>query len=277
MILLDGKKLSEKILENIKKELEKSTCKPTLAVVLVGQDSASKIYVKNKNECAEKLGINSICLKLPDTISEDELCIKVKELSDRKDITAILVQLPLPKHINPNKVIDQISPNKDVDGFHPYNLGCLLSGIKSFAVPCTPKGIIRLLKEYNIKLEGKNVVVIGRSNIVGKPTAQLFLQENSTVTICHSRTKNLPEITKRADIIVVAVGKSKFITSEYIKENAIVIDVGISRNEQGRLSGDVDFENVKNKVQYITPVPGGIGPMTIAMLMENTIELFKQK
>ncbi len=273
MILLDGKALSEKIINNLKEKVSKLVKIPTLAVILVGDDKASKIYVNKKNECAKNIGINSICLNFPETVSEEELQKEIEKLANNSDIDAILVQLPLPKHINKNNIINKIPAKKDVDGFHPYNLGCLLSGVKPFAVPCTPKGIMRILNEYAIKVEGKNIVVIGRSNIVGKPLAQLMLNENATVTVCHSKTKNLKEITNKADVLIVATGKPKLIDASYVKEDSVIIDVGISRQNDGKLSGDVDFETVKNKAAYITPVPGGVGPMTIAMLMENTIEL----
>lgn len=277
MILLDGKRVSEKIINDLKVKISQLEKTPTLAVVLVGNDEASQIYVKRKNECAKNTGINSICLNFPNSITEAELAKEVEKLAANNDIDAILIQLPLPKHINKNTIINKIPPNKDVDGFHPYNSGCLLSGVEPFAVPCTPKGIIRILKEYNITVEGKNVVVIGRSEIVGKPVAQLMLKENATVTICHSKTKNLKEITNQADILIAATGKSKLIDKSFVKDDVVIIDVGISRNNEGKISGDVDFESVKNKASYITPVPGGVGPMTIAMLMENTLELFLKK
>ena len=277
MILLDGKALSEKIVNNLKEEVSKLKKKPTLAVVLVGNDSASKIYVNKKSECAKKIGINSISLNFPENITEQKLQAEVEKLANNDNVDAILVQLPLPNHINKNNIITKIPPEKDVDGFHPYNLGCLLSGIRPFAFPCTPKGIIRILKEYNIELEGKNAVIVGRSNIVGKPVSQLMINENATVTVCHSKTNNLKEITKQADILIVAIGKAQFIDESYIKNGVVVIDVGISRNQNGKLSGDVNFEKVKSKASFITPVPGGVGPMTIAMLMENTIELSSNK
>ncbi len=277
MILLDGKALSEKIMNNLKVKIAELDKAPTLAVVLVGTDSASQIYVNKKNECAKNLGIKSVCLNFSESITENELLAEIDKLANDDEIDAILVQLPLPKHINKNNVINKIPPNKDVDGFHPYNIGCLLSGVEPFALPCTPKGILRLLKEYNITIEGKNVVVIGRSNIVGKPAALLILKENATVTICHSKTKNLKDITRQADILIVATGKPKFIDKSFVKEDAVIVDVGINRNSDGKLSGDVDFESVKDKASYITPVPGGVGPMTISMLMENTLELCLKK
>lgn len=274
-IILDGKKLRDKIFENLKAELDKMSEKPTLAVILVGENPASQIYVRNKKKTAEKLGINSISIEYPADISENELLSKIQELNNDKNITAILVQLPLPEHINKNKIIDAILPQKDVDGLTPYNLGKLFSGEEPYVYPCTPKGILLLLDEYNIELDGKNVVVVGRSNLVGKPVAQMLLKRNATVTMCHSHTKNLSEITKTADIVVSAVGKN-VIGEKMLKSNCVVIDVGIFRDENGKLSGDVDFENVSKISAYISPVPGGVGPMTIASLMLNTVELAKK-
>ena len=270
--ILDGKKLRDKIFEDLKDKINKMKKKPTLAVILVGENPASQIYVRNKKKTAEKLGINSLSIEYPADISEKELVAKIEELNNDKNVTAILVQLPLPKHINKNKVIDAILPQKDVDGLTPYNLGKLFSGEKPYVYPCTPKGILLLLDEYNIELDGKNIVVIGRSNLVGKPVAQMLLNRNATVTMCHSHTKNLSEITKTADIVVSAVGKN-VIGEKMLKSNCVVIDVGIFRDENGKISGDVDFENVSNVAAYISPVPGGVGPMTIASLMLNTVEL----
>lgn len=274
-IILDGKKLRDKIFESLKAELDKMSEKPTLAVILVGENPASQIYVRNKKKTAEKLGINSLSIEYPADISENELLSKIQELNNDKNITAILVQLPLPEHINKNKIIDAILPQKDVDGLTPYNLGKLFSGEEPYVYPCTPKGILLLLDEYNIELDGKNVVVVGRSNLVGKPVAQMLLKRNATVTMCHSHTKNLSEITKTADIVVSAVGKN-VIGEKMLKSNCVVIDVGIFRDENGKLSGDVDFENVSKISAYISPVPGGVGPMTIASLMLNTLELAKK-
>lgn len=274
-IILDGKKLRDKIFESLKAELDKMSEKPTLAVILVGENPASQIYVRNKKKTAEKLGINSLSIEYPADISENELLSKIQELNNDKNITAILVQLPLPEHINKNKIIDAILPQKDVDGLTPYNLGKLFSGEEPYVYPCTPKGILLLLDEYNIELDGKNVVVVGRSNLVGKPVAQMLLKRNATVTMCHSHTKNLSEITKTADIVVSAVGKN-VIGEKMLKSNCVVIDVGIFRDENGKLSGDVDFENVSKISAYISPVPGGVGPMTIASLMLNTVELVKK-
>lgn len=274
-IILDGKMLRDKIFESLKAKLDKMQQKPTLAVILVGENPASQIYVRNKKKTAEKLGINSLSIEYPSDISEKELLNKIKELNSDEKVTAILVQLPLPAHINKNRIIDAILPQKDVDGLTPYNLGKLFSGEEPYVYPCTPKGILLLLDEYNIKLEGKNIVVVGRSNLVGKPVAQMLLKRNATVTMCHSHTKNLSEITKTADIIVSAVGK-KVIGEKMLKSNCVVIDVGIFRDENGKISGDVDFENVSKTAAYISPVPGGVGPMTIASLMLNTVELARK-
>ena len=274
-IILDGKMLRDKIFESLKAKLDKMQQKPTLAVILVGENPASQIYVRNKKKTAEKLGINSLSIEYPFDISEEELLNKIKELNADEKVTAILVQLPLPAHINKNRIIDAILPQKDVDGLTPYNLGKLFSGEEPYVYPCTPKGILLLLDEYNIKLEGKNIVVVGRSNLVGKPVAQMLLKRNATVTMCHSHTKNLSEITKTADIIVSAVGK-KVIGEKMLKSDCVVIDVGIFRDENGKISGDVDFENVSKTAAYISPVPGGVGPMTIASLMLNTVELARK-
>lgn len=273
--ILDGKKLRDKIFENLKIKLDKMPIKPTLAVILVGLDSASQIYVRNKKKTAEKLGINSLVIEYPENITENELLKKIDELNNDKNITAILVQLPLPKHIDKFKVIDSISPDKDVDGLTPYNLGKLFAGEEPYVYPCTPKGILLLLDEYKINIEGKHVVVIGRSNLVGKPVAQMLLKRNATVTMCHSYTENLSEITKTADIIVSAVGKN-VIGEKMLKSNCVVVDVGIFKDENGKVRGDVDFDGVSNIAAYISPVPGGVGPMTIASLMLNTVELFER-
>ena len=246
--------------------------KPSLAVILAGDDPSSKIYVNNKKKCAEKLGINSIIINYPSTVTENELLEKIQELNNDKNINAILVQLPLPVHIDKFKIIDAITPEKDVDGLTTYNSGKLFSGEKPYVYPCTPKGILLLLDEYGIEIEGKHAVVIGRSNLVGKPVAQMLLNKNATVTQCHSKTKNLSDITKTADILISAVGK-KVVGENMLKSNCVVIDVGIFRDENGNLSGDVDFETVSKTASYITPVPGGVGPMTIASLMLNTVKL----
>ena len=261
------------IKQEVKKEVEKlqkNGVFPCLAVVLVGENSASKVYVNNKKKACEVCGISSLSYELPESTTEAELLELIQKLNEDKKINGILVQLPLPKHIDESKVILAISPEKDVDCFHPQNVGALHTGGKGF-LPCTPAGILELIKRSGYDITGKECVVIGRSNIVGKPVAMLLLKENGTVTICHSKTKNLPEVCKRADIIVVATGKRNTLTKDMVKEGAIVIDVGMNRNEEGKLCGDVDFENVKEKVEAITPVPGGVGPMTIAMLMKNCL------
>ena len=249
--------------------------KPTLAVILVGNDPASQIYVRNKKKTAENLGINSVVINYPYGISQNELLTKIEELNNDNSVNAILVQLPLPEHIDKFKIIDAIKPEKDVDGLTPYNMGKLFAGEEPYVYPCTPKGILLLLDEYKIKLEGKNVVVIGRSNLVGKPVAQMLLKRNATVTMCHSHTKNLSDITKTADIIVSAVGKN-VIGEKMLKSDCVVIDVGIFRDVEGKVRGDVDFETVSKIAAYISPVPGGVGPMTIASLMLNTVELFNR-
>lgn len=273
-LLIDGKKISGEIKDELKvkvEELKKNGVTITLAVILVGDDPASGVYVGNKKKACEYIGIRSLSYELPKETTEEELLELIKELNNRDDVNGILVQLPLPKHIDEDLVIKTISPQKDVDGFHPVNVGLLNIGQKGF-VSCTPAGIIELLKRSQIDIAGKECVVIGRSNIVGKPMAALLLRENGTVTICHSRTKDLKEVTKRADILVVAIGKPKFITEEYVKEGAVVIDVGIHRMDNNKLCGDVDIDRVAEHVSAITPVPGGVGPMTIAMLMKNLVE-----
>ena len=275
-IILDGKKLRDKIFENLKQKLNNMSEKPTLAVILVGDDPASQIYVKNKKKTAENLGINSIVINYPSNISEKILLDKIQELNNDNKITAILVQLPLPKHIDKFKIIDAIAPEKDVDGLTPYNSGKLFSGEEPYVYPCTPKGILLLLDEYNIELEGKHVVVIGRSNLVGKPVAQMLLNRNATVTMCHSHTKNLSDITKTADIVVSAVGKN-IIGEIMLKSDCVVVDVGIFKDINGKICGDVDFANASKIAAYISPVPGGVGPMTIASLMLNTVELADSK
>ena len=271
---IDGKKISLEMKDELKEKVAKMKAEGveiTLAVIQVGNDPASTVYVGNKKKACEYIGIRSLSYELPEETTEKELLELVESLNVRDDVNGILVQLPLPKHIDENKVINTISAKKDVDGFHPQSVGALSIGQKGF-VSCTPAGIIQLLKRSNIEIEGKECVVVGRSNIVGKPMALLLLRENGTVTVCHSRTKDLKEITKRADILVVALGKPKFITREYVKEGAVVIDVGIHRNENNKLCGDVDFDDVEPICSAITPVPGGVGPMTITMLMNNCVE-----
>ena len=261
---------------NIKvSELEKSRDRtPGLSVILVGEDSASSVYVKNKDKKANYVGFNSSVYKLPETTTKDELLALIEKLNKDDAVDGILLQLPLPKHLNPSDFLDKIDPKKDVDGFHPVNSGRLLNNEKPYAVPCTPKGIIRLLEEYNIQIEGKNAVVIGRSNIVGKPVSMLLLNKNATVTVAHSKTKNLSEITKKADILISATGHAGMVTADMVKKGAAVIDVGIIRGNDGKLRGDADFDTVKDIAGAITPVPGGVGPMTIAMLITNTLELY---
>ena len=273
--ILDGKKLRDKIFAGLKTKLDRMSEKPTLAVILAGNDPASQIYVRNKKKTAENLGINSIVIEYPADVTETELLAKISELNNDKKISAILVQLPLPKQIDKFRIIDAILPQKDVDGLTPYNLGKLFAGEQPYVYPCTPKGILLLLDEYGINPAGKHVVVIGRSNLVGKPVAQMLLQRNATVTMCHSHTTNLPDITKTADIVVSAVGKN-IIGEKMLKSNCVVVDVGIYRDETGKVRGDVDFEGVSNIAAYISPVPGGVGPMTIASLMLNTVELFER-
>lgn len=276
-LLIDGKKISTEIKDELKvtvEELKKQGVETCLAVIQVGNDPASSIYVRNKKRACAYVGIESLSYELPEETTEEELVKLVKELNENDKVHGILVQLPLPKHINADTIIRTISPDKDVDGFHPESVGRLCIGEPGF-VSCTPAGIIQLLKRSGIEIEGKECVVVGRSNIVGKPMSILLLRENGTVTITHSRTKDLKEVTGRADILVVAIGKPKFITEDYVKEGAVVIDVGMHRNEENKLCGDVDFDDIKDKVSAITPVPGGVGPMTIAMLMYNCVEAAK--
>ena len=272
--IIDGKAISSQIKEEVKgkvAELKAQGIEICLAVIQVGSDSASSVYVGNKKKACEYVGMKSLAYELTEETTEEELIKLIHELNERKDVNGILVQLPLPKHIQEEKVLNTISPLKDVDGFHPQNVGALCIGQPGF-VSCTPSGIIQLCKRSGIEIAGKECVVIGRSNIVGKPMALLLLHENGTVTITHSRTKDLKEVTKRADILVVAIGKPKMITADYVKEGAVVIDVGIHRNAENKLCGDVDYDDVAPKCSAITPVPGGVGPMTIAMLMHNCVE-----
>ncbi len=273
-VIIDGKAVSDRIkseiaLEN-KKLMDDIGVMPGLAVIIVGNDSASKIYVSNKIKACEKVGFYSEKIQLSEKISQKELVARIEELNNRVDIDGILVQLPLPKHISEKVVLGKIDPRKDVDCFSPFNVGRITINDYRF-LPCTPAGVMELLKETGVELAGKNCVVIGRSNIVGKPMAMMLINESATVTVCHSKTVNLPEITSKADILISAVGKPKFVTADMVKDGAIVIDVGINHDENGKLCGDVDFNAVEPKAGYITPVPGGVGPMTIAMLMKNTI------
>lgn len=273
-VIIDGKRISQEIKDELKekvKEYKEQGIEITLAVIQVGNDPASSVYVGNKKKACAYIGINSLAYELPESTTEEELLKLIKELNERSDVNGILVQLPLPKHIDENNVIETIDRKKDVDGFHPESVGQLVIGGAGF-VSCTPAGIIQLIKRTGIEIEGKECVVVGRSNIVGKPMSILLLRENGTVTVAHSRTRDLKEITRRADILVVAIGKPKFITDEYVKEGAAVIDVGIHRDENNKLCGDVDYVKVEPKAGAITPVPGGVGPMTIAMLMHNCVE-----
>lgn len=281
MILLDGKKLAEKIKHQIKHEILNTVSKgyrpPKLAVILVGDNPASQIYVNKKIKDCKEVGIESVAHFLPADITQIELLEIIGSLNGDDDVDGILVQLPLPPHINTLEVIEYINPKKDVDGFHPENMGKLATGRKDGILPCTPYGVMRLLQEYNIDHTGKDVVVVGASNIVGKPMAMLFLQdEKATVTICHKNTKDLKSHTQKADILVVATGVPQLIKADMVKEGAVVVDVGINR-VNGKIVGDTDFENLKNKVYAITPVPGGVGPMTVAMLLQNTLEIYKRR
>lgn len=272
--IIDGKAISAQIKDELKEKVAKLKAEGTevtLAVIQVGKDPASTVYVGNKKKACAYIGIRSLAYELEEDITEAELLDLIAELNGRADVNGILVQLPLPAHIEEEKILNAIDPNKDVDGFHPQNVGALCIGKPGF-VSCTPAGIIQLLKRSGIEIAGKECVVIGRSNIVGKPMALLLLRENGTVTVAHSRTRDLKEVARRADILVVAVGKPKMITGDYVKEGAVVIDVGIHRNAENKLCGDVDYESVAPKCSAITPVPGGVGPMTIAMLMNNCVE-----
>ena len=278
--IINGKEISQTIKDELKAEvtdLKAQGVSVTLAVIQVGNDPASSVYVRNKKNACAYIGIESLAYELPEDTTEEALLGLIEELNQRTDVNGILVQLPLPAHINENKVIQAIDPKKDVDGVHPQSVGALCIGQPGF-VSCTPAGIIQLLKRSGIEMDGKHCVVVGRSNIVGKPMSLLMLRENATVTICHSHTKDLKAMCREADILICAIGKPLFFTSEYIKEGAVVIDVGIHRNAQNKLCGDVDFDDVVDKVSEITPVPGGVGPMTIAMLMYNCVrsaEMFK--
>ncbi len=275
--LIDGKLLAQKTREKLKKKVEDLKAiniVPKLAVILVGNDPASKVYVRNKSKACQEVGIEYEEILLDENTTMDKLLSIIKKLNDRKDINGILLQSPIPKGLNIQEAFNLIDYRKDVDGFNPINIGKLLTGQDCF-ISCTPFGIMKMFEEYNIDLTGKNAVVIGRSNIVGKPMAQCLLNKNATVTICHSKTKNIGKITKNADIIVSAVGKINMVTKEMVKPGAVVIDVGMNRNEEGKLVGDVDFENVSKVSSYITPVPGGVGPMTIAMLLNNVVKATK--
>lgn len=275
--IIDGKELAAKVRANLKlevEELKKQGIQPKLAVIMVGNDSASAVYVRNKSKACNEIGIAFEEFLLKEETTKEELLGLIEKLNQRKDVNGILLQSPIPKHLDIREAFNTIDYRKDVDGFHPTNVGKLAIGEEGF-VSCTPLGVMKMLEEYNIEIQGKNAVIIGRSNIVGKPLAQLLLNANATVTICHSKTQNISEIAKRADILVAALGKPKFVTANMVKEGAVVIDVGINRNEEGKLVGDVDFAEVEPKASYITPVPGGVGPMTIAMLMSNVVKAAK--
>ncbi len=275
--ILDGKKISSDIKNEVREAVEKireAGKSVSLAVIIVGDDPASKIYVRNKKKACDYTGINSINIELPSDINEDQLLNKIEQLNNDKSINGILVQLPLPKHIHKDKVINKISPYKDVDGFHPINIG-RLSTNKPVFTPCTPEGIIELLRRYNIVIDGKNCVVIGRSDIVGKPVFNLLLNENGTVTICHTHTKNINDITLNADVIISAVGKRHVVTKDMVKPGVVIVDAGMNRESDGKLYGDCDYDDIFDMASYITPVPGGVGPMTIAMLMKNCLKAYE--
>lgn len=277
--IIDGKNISSLVKEDVKKEIEglkQQNIEVCLAVIIVGDDPASKVYVGNKKKACEATGIKSLEYALPAETSEDELIALIEKLNNDATVNGILCQLPLPKHINEKRIINTISAKKDVDAFHPENVGHIMIGDYTF-LPCTPAGVMEMLERTNIDVQGKHCVIVGRSNIVGKPAAALMLNKSATVTVCHSKTVNLKEVCLTADILVAAVGRANFIRADMVKDGAIVIDVGINRNEQGKLCGDVDFEKVSEKASFITPVPGGVGPMTIAMLMKNTLTAAKQQ
>lgn len=277
-IIINGKELAQKIKVNLKQEvniLKSQGINPKLAVIMVGEDKASKVYIKNKSKACEETGIEYKEYLLNESTTLKQLLNLIEELNNDNEIHGILLQSPIPKHLDINLAFQKIAPEKDIDGFNPINVGKISLGQDGF-ISCTPYGVTKLLEEYNINPEGANAVIIGRSNIVGKPMSQCLLNKNATVTVCHSKTKNLKDITKKADIIVAALGKPKFITEDMIREGATVIDVGINRDENGKLVGDVDFENVSKKAGYISPVPGGVGPMTVAMLMNNVVKAAKK-
>lgn len=277
MIVLNGKELAGKIQAKIKEDVEllkKASITPGLAVIMIGDDPASQVYVRKKAEACKEVGIYSVVHEMPDNIKEETIINTIKLMNENQNINGILVQLPLPEHINQTKILESIDPKKDVDGFHPYNMGRLFLDLDSF-VPCTPLGVMKIFEEYGIDVKGKDVCIVGASNIVGKPMAALLLNEFATVDICHVYTKDLKEHTKKADIIIVAVGKAGLITEDMVKDDAIVVDIGINRLESGKLVGDVKYDEVSKKCSYITPVPGGVGPMTIAMLLSNTIKATK--
>ncbi len=277
MEILDGKATAKKIRQNLKEEVEELNKKgilPKLAVIMVGDNPASKIYVRNKSRACEEVGVEFEEYLLNEDITQEELLNLINSLNNKKDIHGILLQSPIPNHLDINEAFQRIDEKKDVDGFNPINVGKLTLGQDCF-ISCTPFGVIKLLEEYKIDIEGKNAVILGRSNIVGKPMIQCLLNENATVTVCHSRTKNIENITKQADIIITAIGKAEFLKADMVKDGVIVVDVGINRTEDGKIKGDVDFENVSKKASFISPVPGGVGPMTIAMLMNNVVKAAK--
>ena len=273
--IINGKEISAAIREEIKAEVQGMSVRPGLAVVLVGDDPASAVYVRNKSKACAEVGIYSEVYRLPEETGREQLLGLIEQLNQSPLIHGILIQLPLPKHLDPEEVIMAIDPAKDVDAFHPVNVGKIMIGNYDF-LPCTPAGVMELLHRSGIEVSGKECVVIGRSNIVGKPQAMLLLHENATVTVCHSKTRNLPSVCRRADILVSAVGKAKFVTADMVRNGAVVIDVGMNRDENGKLCGDVDYEPVSEKASYITPVPGGVGPMTITMLLKNTVTAAKR-
>ena len=277
-VLIDGKELARKIRMELKDEvteLKEKGINPKLAVIMVGDDKASKVYVKNKSKACEEIGIEYEEFLMDADITMEKLLNLIEELNNREDIHGILLQSPIPKNLDIRQAFNKIDYRKDVDGFHPINVGKLSIGEDCF-ISCTPYGVVKMLEEYNIEVQGKNVVIIGRSNIVGKPLIQCMLNKNGTVTVCHSKTQNIKEITKNADILIAALGKPKFVTEDMVKDGAVIIDVGINRTDEGKLVGDVDFENVEPKASFITPVPGGVGPMTIAMLMTNVVKAAKE-
>lgn len=277
--IIDGKQLAKKIRENLKlecEELKEQGINPKLAVIMVGDNPASKVYVRNKSRACNEVGIEYQEYLLPENATQKELLELIKKLNQDKETNGILLQSPLPQHLNINEAFKTITYSKDVDGFTPASVGKLCIGEDTF-ISCTPYGVIKMFEEYNIDLKGKNVVILGRSNIVGKPLIQCCLQKDATVTVCHSKTENLSEYTKKADVIIAAIGKAKFLTEDMVKDGVVIIDVGINRQDDGKLVGDVDFENVSKKASYITPVPGGVGPMTIAMLMNNVIKAAKEQ
>lgn len=276
MQIIDGKKISAEIRAELKSEVSALDGKVGLAVVLVGDDDASKIYVRNKMRASAEIGIQSYLVELPATVTNEEVLQNIYALNENPDVNGIILQLPVPEHLNEGMLLDAISPLKDADGCHFVQKGLLWTGRPS-VYPCTPHGCIELLKRYGVEISGKRAVVIGRSNLVGKPLAQMLLDENATVTICHSKTENLGEITKSADILCVAAGCKKLVTADMVKDGAVVVDVGINRDENGKLCGDVDYENVSPKCSYITPVPGGVGPMTVTMLMKNAVQLYLEQ